>query len=113
MTDVGPMVSANSWGNRVGRPVLTCVEASSFGYRSLIDAHGLILTGVAAARSASRSLAEGGLSSTDRSYGIEPRRDVEAVIGLEALHEVEERPVEPVQAGFQQPEGARASGGQR
>jgi 2-methylisocitrate lyase-like PEP mutase family enzyme len=90
----GPAVYVNSWGNRVGRPLLTTTEAAAFGYRILIDAQGALLAAVAAARNAYLALANEGACFPDRSEGIELRRDIERWIGLDELYAIEERTVE-------------------
>lgn len=91
----GPCVYTNSWGNRVGRPVLRASEAASFGYRILIDAQGALLAAVDAARNAYRALAAQGQCFADPAEGLELRKDIERLVGLEELYAIEARTVEP------------------
>jgi methylisocitrate lyase len=90
----GPAVYTNSWGNRVGRPVLSTAEASEYGYRMLIDAQGALFAAAAAAREAYRALATHGRCFDDPLHGIELRRDLEDLMGLEELYAIEAQTVE-------------------
>jgi methylisocitrate lyase len=91
----GPTLYTNSWGNRVGRPVLSTSQAAAFGYRMLIDAQGTLLAAVGAAREAYRALASTGSCFEDPAHGVELRQDIERLIGLDELYAIEERTVEP------------------
>ena len=92
----GPTVYTNSWGNRVGRPILTTQEAAEFGYRILIDAQGALLAAVSAVRAAYEALASTGSCFSDAGHGVDLRRDLERIIGLEELYALEATTVERV-----------------
>ena len=95
----GPVVYVNSWGNRVGRPVLSADEAKSYGYRILIDAQAALLAAAGAARDTYRMLANSGRSFDDPRHGVQLRRDLEELIGLEQLYALEEKTVESKSKG--------------
>jgi methylisocitrate lyase len=90
----GPVVYVNSWGNRVGRPILGVAEAELYGYRMLVDAQGALLAAVEATRDTYRALAERGRSFDDPEHGVALRRELEELVGLEQLYALEERTVE-------------------
>jgi methylisocitrate lyase len=89
----GPVWYANTRGNRVGRPVLTPLQAQEFGYAALGDGHVLFFAAFAAmeARAAGYSFEK---SWPDIGDEMTIRNRVEKVLNLEEAYEVEAKTVE-------------------
>lgn len=92
----GPLVYVNSWGNRVGRPVLATQELEPMGYRMLIEAQIALFASAKATREAYAALHDRGMAPFDAEEMIDLRQDIEALVGLNEYYRIEEETVEGV-----------------
>lgn len=90
----GPIVYVNSWGNRVGRPVLSNQELEQLGYKMVIDAIGGVVATVKAVREAYGALRDRGMTGLNFEEAIKVRQDIEDLIGMEDYYRIEEETVE-------------------
>lgn len=90
----GPVVYVNSWGNRVGRPVLTTQELEQMGYKMVIDALAALLVTVKAVRETYAALRDHGLAALSAAEMIAVRKEVEDLIGMDEFYRIEEETTE-------------------
>lgn len=85
----GPAVYVNSWGNRVGRPVLPVPELQSMGYSVMIEALPAPLAILRSVRDVYRHLKQTGMCNFDHEEAIALRAEIEDLIGLPEYYEIE------------------------
>ncbi len=90
----GPTVYVNSWGNRVGRPVLRTSELQDMGYRLLVEAIPAALVTLKAVRDVYHHLKVDGICNLDQEEAIALRAEIEDIIGLPEYYEIEAATVE-------------------
>ncbi|MBI3967441.1 MAG: isocitrate lyase/PEP mutase family protein [Chloroflexi bacterium] len=88
------LVYVNSFGNRVGRPVLSTQELEQMGYKMLVDALTAVLVSVKATQDAYTALRDRGLSAVDQEEAIRLRKQIEDLIGLDEMYRIEAETVE-------------------
>ena len=84
----GPVWYANTRGNRVGRPVLTPVQARELGYVGLAEGHALFFAAYRAMLEAAKAFSpvDGLVAGPD---DIEVKRAIESALGLDRLYQIE------------------------
>ncbi|HEX2173618.1 MAG TPA: isocitrate lyase/PEP mutase family protein, partial [Dehalococcoidia bacterium] len=66
----GPTVYVNSWGNRVGRPILRVEELQAMGYALMVEAIPAVLVTLKAVKDVYRHLKQNGLCNLDQEEAI-------------------------------------------
>jgi 2-methylisocitrate lyase-like PEP mutase family enzyme len=84
----GPVWYANTRGNRVGRPVLTPVQARELGYVGLAEGHALFFAAYRAMMEAAKAFSpvDGLVARPD---DIDVKRAIESALGLDRLYRIE------------------------